>query len=240
MADTKRYNGIPLRPLQQQLFSTGNDVSYSYPILGKKCTVTSNFFLEIGGIMTTNGENMISNVGVIDGCKFPWGNCTEAHEVVVWEQPKGESKYCKFVKSGDSLINEAITKQQKNQWCLPNSSIPMVNGASLEFPQIAQIVANMTIREILENRPDIVQMINDQHFSDSDAMNLKRSRTTRSISALLEKPEGKADSMIFGDQKKSTDEAREVAKKRFMTMFSKQRVYRPTPRAAPRSKTLRT
>ena len=62
IAETKRYDKVLLKLLLKFLYTTGNDVSFSYPFLGKRCGITCNIFVEYGSVITTDGENLITNM----------------------------------------------------------------------------------------------------------------------------------------------------------------------------------
>ncbi|EPB72296.1 hypothetical protein ANCCEY_08613 [Ancylostoma ceylanicum] len=240
MARTKRYNGIPLRSLHESLFDTGNDVTYSYPILGRRCSITSNLIMEIGTVLTNDGENIVSNVGNSEGCKLQDEFCTQQHGVLVWEHPKNNTSYCKFVKSTHSLMyasrdhvlsnelqavfhfsEEVISVTQKERWCLPKNAVRMINNVYLEFPQMEE-TSKKTIREVLEGNPLVIRRINERNMRGSKNLRLIKSRTKRSISALFEEPTKNSESMIVSETGEMSPEAKATAVNHFLTMFSNQ------------------
>ncbi|KIH57143.1 integrase core domain protein [Ancylostoma duodenale] len=239
IARTKKYNDKPLRRLHQMLYDTGNEALFSYPILGKRCTTSSNLFVEYGDILTTDGKHMISNLGEMTTCEITNGYCTQEHGVIVWEQLNNENRFCKYVKSASSLMyistdhvlseklqavfhfgNQNITLARKQHWCIPNAAEPMLNGVFINFPNIPTN-GNYSIREMMQKQPDFVKSINEKHEKATEKIKLRSLREKRSISSILHENANKTEQMLVINNGDESPEARELAKIHFMKLFSK-------------------
>ncbi|EYC04035.1 hypothetical protein Y032_0090g2380 [Ancylostoma ceylanicum] len=178
MFKDRKLNDVPLRKLHDRLYDTNNEINYSYPFIGKRCTTSSNIFLEIGEIATIDGSSLISNLGDLGSCSILKNECFNKHGVFIWKSSRNRTRYCKYVKNGASkmyvtskhILSEElqavfhfdaqpIPSKLKTKWCIPEKAEKMMNGVFINFPDMKNYAQFTSIREFANK--------SKSHFHDS-------------------------------------------------------------------------
>ncbi|KIH54937.1 hypothetical protein ANCDUO_14914 [Ancylostoma duodenale] len=216
IAKSKRFYEKPLRRLHSGLYDT----------------------VEYGEIMSFDGHHMTSNLGIMSGCDITEGKCTKNYGVIVWNPPTNGTRFCKYVKSTSALMyistnhvvseeiqavfhfdNNNITAQQKQKLCIPASAEKMANGAFLHFPNL-KISSRSNVREFLRNNASEVRALGESQHRESKTLRLTPYRSKRSITSLTNKGSNATDALLMLSNDEASPEARELAKHRFMNMFT--------------------
>ena len=170
----KHFKGAELHQISQQQWKTNNELLYAYGWFGTRCTVNVNYLLEYGGIATSDGIGIMSDLSGTAGCLATEGSCITNRGTILWnatnitEQCYYEHRLTTVAHATTSHV--LIETLQASLIYASNSSTNL-QYCGLKNPQFMEndivitfndIHTNDTITEWMRRNPDLVKTINSE------------------------------------------------------------------------------
>ena len=170
----KQFNGAELQQISPQQWKTRSELLYSYGWFGTRCTNNTNYLLEYGGIATSDGVGIMSDLSGTAGCLASKGKCITNKGTVLWNATN-LTQQC-YYEHRLTTIAHVTTSHVLVETLQASLMYSSKNGTNLRYcglrnPQIMEndivitfneIHTNETISDWMRQNPDIVRTINSK------------------------------------------------------------------------------
>ncbi|KAL3998739.1 Integrase core domain family protein [Acanthocheilonema viteae] len=98
--DQDRFDEKKFKQISPYIWTTSNNIQYSYGWLGIRCQSTTNFLLQRGQILIYDGRKLVSDLESIEPCPTQTGKCITSSSIILWNETEIRKK-CLYRKIGN-------------------------------------------------------------------------------------------------------------------------------------------
>ncbi|KAH7719740.1 hypothetical protein AAVH_12775 [Aphelenchoides avenae] len=142
------YQNQTLEATGEFRWETRNLARAQYPILGSRCTSTSNLVVLRGTVGSVDGRTLISGLDHLAGCQFSDLSCTRLHGITVWESLPNSS-FCPYADSASSSAilshNDVLIRDMQARFSYTNQSVPAAFKSCLSLSESLFLLENEVV-----------------------------------------------------------------------------------------------